>query len=650
MDDRSTVQDDFVKFPFDSWDGLPEAGLVVIATEDVSLLGYLCALSRSPFTVGREEGSDLLLNGDGVSRRHAQFEKRDDGWFVVDRGSRNGTRSGRERIDGAHRLANGDSISIGRTVLSFFDGSRDDTQFRALITSVVMAATHDRDLPFPLAVLGPMVSAQTTPLDRVRLLLDSIEAALRFATAVLLGAVSEPAGAAARVAPLLAAAAARAPWERLAFELAPLVSCGGPVERAARKLSSANIDGAPLLDAMGGLAELRARIGRERGLAPNAHANEEPFLNTFLRLVIDALRPLALCNLVSVARIDGIERSGELRYDLYEHRGPVEHFPVRRHRLPQRLVNDWCYLLVPDAGHPPIPLGPIVRHGACSTCGRKEMAIAEGLAFAAPGARVRVRGVITSHESDAEVPDEAWFDELCKAVAPRMQPSSAPPAPPEPEPPSPRRRSSRPTAEIPQCTVLFVGVNPPGLPEVSLIEEHRAIDLVVNAARHQILVIPKFQVQIDELQQCLRAHAPHVIHFSGHGGPEGEIYLKNGRGEEIALMPADLAALLAKLDRPPRCVVLNACYSAMGADELKPHVDCVVGMVKKIGVEPSITFCRAFYQALVEGRSVADAHEAGCAEIRLEKLPDASVPVLDHRPDVIPAKVRLFRTRTPTLQ
>lgn len=42
-------------------------------------------------TVGREASCDLFLDHASISRLHARIERRDDGWWVVDEGSTNGT-------------------------------------------------------------------------------------------------------------------------------------------------------------------------------------------------------------------------------------------------------------------------------------------------------------------------------------------------------------------------------------------------------------------------------------------------------------------------------------------------------------------------------------------------------------------------------
>jgi DNA-binding MarR family transcriptional regulator len=76
-----------------------------------------------PVTIGRGEGCDVRLERDPeVSRLHAQLERLGDTWVAVDDGlSRNGTFLNGERVAGRERLANGDVLRCGESLLTFRD-------------------------------------------------------------------------------------------------------------------------------------------------------------------------------------------------------------------------------------------------------------------------------------------------------------------------------------------------------------------------------------------------------------------------------------------------------------------------------------------------------------------------------------------------
>src|SRR5690606_32569240 len=69
-------------------------------------------------TIGRDNTNHLSLNDDYVSGRHARIEKRDQGFFVRDLRSRNGTYLNGSQVSEA-RLKDGDRLRFGNSDLSF---------------------------------------------------------------------------------------------------------------------------------------------------------------------------------------------------------------------------------------------------------------------------------------------------------------------------------------------------------------------------------------------------------------------------------------------------------------------------------------------------------------------------------------------------
>jgi pSer/pThr/pTyr-binding forkhead associated (FHA) protein len=72
-------------------------------------------------SVGREPANDVCLSWDTeVSRAHAVLERVGGAWTLVDDGlSRNGTFVNGRRVHGRRRLGDGDTITIGRTLLVY---------------------------------------------------------------------------------------------------------------------------------------------------------------------------------------------------------------------------------------------------------------------------------------------------------------------------------------------------------------------------------------------------------------------------------------------------------------------------------------------------------------------------------------------------
>ena len=96
-------------------------------------------------TVGRDLTRDIVLNDTSVSRDHATIERHRDGYVVVDRGSRNGTRV--NGISVARRLlCHGDQIRFGEVEFVF---QQIDEREDALPLCPDGAAARERTLPEP---------------------------------------------------------------------------------------------------------------------------------------------------------------------------------------------------------------------------------------------------------------------------------------------------------------------------------------------------------------------------------------------------------------------------------------------------------------------------------------------------------------------
>ena len=67
--------------------------------------------------IGRGDGCDITLSDTYVSSNHARIYRRDDGWFVEDLGSTNGTYLNQRRLTAPAELRAGDKLKIGKTVL-----------------------------------------------------------------------------------------------------------------------------------------------------------------------------------------------------------------------------------------------------------------------------------------------------------------------------------------------------------------------------------------------------------------------------------------------------------------------------------------------------------------------------------------------------
>ena len=109
------------EFPFPSDALLPGQALLLVKRGPNA--GSTFLLEGDETTVGRETDSAVFLDDVTVSRKHAVVERRGEEWFVVDRGSLNGSYVNGEQVDQT-KLATGDEIQIGKFKLTFFAADR----------------------------------------------------------------------------------------------------------------------------------------------------------------------------------------------------------------------------------------------------------------------------------------------------------------------------------------------------------------------------------------------------------------------------------------------------------------------------------------------------------------------------------------------
>ena len=105
-----------------------------------SFVGQVFVLEEDAFTIGRAPESDVWVHEAGVSRRHARVELDDEGWWLVDCGSANGTFVDGKRVD-RYPLSDGDVFQIGPSALFRF--TQTDREHERMLLSLYEASVTD---------------------------------------------------------------------------------------------------------------------------------------------------------------------------------------------------------------------------------------------------------------------------------------------------------------------------------------------------------------------------------------------------------------------------------------------------------------------------------------------------------------------------
>jgi pSer/pThr/pTyr-binding forkhead associated (FHA) protein len=125
---------------------------------------HIGELGTARVSIGRRASSDVALIWDGeVSRLHAVLERVGDDWTVTDEGlSRNGSYVNGQRLRGRRRLADGDAITIGHTLLIFRAEARADGRTTAVSKDGEPPHLTGAQLRVLVALCGPAVDGRFT--------------------------------------------------------------------------------------------------------------------------------------------------------------------------------------------------------------------------------------------------------------------------------------------------------------------------------------------------------------------------------------------------------------------------------------------------------------------------------------------------------
>jgi hypothetical protein len=178
--------------------------------------------------------------------------------------------------------------------------------------------------------------------------------------------------------------------------------------------------------------------------------------------------------------------------------------------------------------------------------------------------------------------------------------------------------------------ILFLASNPRSTQALRLDEEWRSIfDRIRSGSyRNNLELTTRLAVRPRDLTDALLETQPHIIHFSGHGDPAGNIILEAEDGQSHPVTPDAMVSIFRAIGNQVRTVLVNACYSKIQADALAGVVDSVIGMSQPISDKAAIVFAAGFYQAISYGRPVKIAFELGTACLQMEGIPEHTTPVL----------------------
>ncbi len=106
--------------PIDLDEAVDEVGAALVIRSGGGRAGESFTIDDERVSIGRTPDAGVFLDDVTVSRNHALLVHRQDGYYIDDLGSLNGTYVNRRRIE-SHRLEDGDEIQIGKYKLSYLE-------------------------------------------------------------------------------------------------------------------------------------------------------------------------------------------------------------------------------------------------------------------------------------------------------------------------------------------------------------------------------------------------------------------------------------------------------------------------------------------------------------------------------------------------
>ncbi len=120
VEDATLLTSDFASQPENKelkW-SLAGASLTVIQGESQ---GLQKSLTTDELTIGRKD-ADMIIHDRSISRNHCRIEHTDDGWSIVDLGSKNGVFLNGKKVE-KQKLDHLDEIAVGQTLILFAESA-----------------------------------------------------------------------------------------------------------------------------------------------------------------------------------------------------------------------------------------------------------------------------------------------------------------------------------------------------------------------------------------------------------------------------------------------------------------------------------------------------------------------------------------------
>ena len=177
--------------------------------------------------------------------------------------------------------------------------------------------------------------------------------------------------------------------------------------------------------------------------------------------------------------------------------------------------------------------------------------------------------------------------------------------------------------------LLLVSANPIDTRPLQLDREIREIEAAILKARQgNAIKIHRLQgLRAADLKQALLDFRPTLVHFCGHGYPNGIALV--GEDDKTQLVEFEsLARLFGMFGGRIECVFLNACHTAGQSRCISKYIRKLVCMNGAIEDDTAIRFAADFYAGIGAGMNVDFSFRWARTSMAMDGAPCQDIPSL----------------------
>ncbi|WAS92374.1 hypothetical protein [Nannocystis punicea] len=201
------------------------------------------------------------------------------------------------------------------------------------------------------------------------------------------------------------------------------------------------------------------------------------------------------------------------------------------------------------------------------------------------------------------------------------------------------------SGDRPRPVLLVLMACPEDQSQLDLAKEVGLITDTLTPVRDHVQVVYGWEVGADDVLDLIADHKPTWIHFGGHGGRDGTLLVVGPAGSTHRLRYDALARFIGVMRSPPKCIVLNNCFSGAATSPLTQYVDAVIGMRKEVTDEAALSFSRGLYRRLADGLDLEEAFLYARARLGSLEPPADELPQLNPRAGADPRELRMAPAR-----